>query len=158
ATGWISDWPAARGPPAPPEIAKWQGITVDLAPEDGPRRPAALSMPQDLLDRIRNCSHLPSLPTVALEVLRLTQQDSVDLNEIAKAISVDPALAAKLLRTANSSYHGRTQRIGTLRLAASYLGIKAVRTLCLGFSLVSDLITRRPQSFDHITYWRRSIY
>src|SRR5207253_1323347 len=35
---------------------------------------------------------------------------------------------------------------------------QAVKTLVLGFSLVSNLSATKTQGFNHIQYWRRSIY
>ena len=63
-------------------------------------------MNEQLLARIRQCPTLPSLPTIAVEVLNLAQSDEVDIAEIARIISKDPALSSKILRTVNSSFYG----------------------------------------------------
>ncbi|MCC6240333.1 MAG: GGDEF domain-containing protein [Phycisphaerales bacterium] len=115
-------------------------------------------MNQSLIDRIHQCSTLPSLPSIAIEVLELAQKDKVDIAEIARIISNDPALSSKILRTVNSSFYGRGQAISTISHALVILGLQSVKTLVLGFSLVANLACSKSQGFKHLNYWRRSIY
>jgi len=60
-------------------------------------------MPEELLQKIRNTDNLPSLPLVAIEVLRLSRADDVSFEELVEVIQKDPALTGKILRTVNSS-------------------------------------------------------
>ena len=116
-------------------------------------------MNDQLLARIRQCPSLPSLPTIALEVLDLAQREEVDIAEIARIISKDPALSSKILRTVNSSFYGRSQSISQVSQALVILGLQSVKTLVLGFSLVSNLKKAgQGKGFKHLDYWRRSIY
>src|SRR5882757_989116 len=115
-------------------------------------------MNDQLLNRIRQCPTLPSLPTIAMEVLNLAQCDEVDIAEIARIISRDPALSSKILRTVNSSFYGRSQSIGQVSQALVILGLQSVKTLVLGFSLVSNLQESKSSGFKHLDYWKRSIY
>ncbi|MCC7350754.1 MAG: GGDEF domain-containing protein [Phycisphaerales bacterium] len=115
-------------------------------------------MNDQLLSRIRECPTLPSLPTIAIQVLDLAQRESVDIAEIARVISKDPALSSKILRTVNSSFYGRSQSIGTISHALVILGLQSVKTLVLGFSLVTTLAKDKGKGFKHLTFWRRSIY
>ena len=71
-------------------------------------------MNEALVARIRQCPTLPSLPTVAIEVLELAQREEVDIAEIARIISKDPAMSGKILRTVNSSFYGRSQHVSTI--------------------------------------------
>ena len=69
-------------------------------------------MNEQLLHRIRQCPNLPSLPAIAVQVLDLAQKPDVDIAEIARIISRDPALSTKILRTVNSSFYARSQHVG----------------------------------------------
>ena len=109
----------------------------------------------NLKARLEKCSSLPSLPAVAVRVLELCQSDDLDLKEIAATISNDPALSAKVLRLVNSPVFGLRQEVRTVPHALALLGINAVRTLALSFSLVRDL--RRSQEAGLRAYWKRSI-
>jgi diguanylate cyclase (GGDEF)-like protein len=115
-------------------------------------------MKEELIKKIRACPTLPSLPAIAVQVLELAQKDHVDIAEIARVISKDPALSSKILRTVNSSFYGRANTISTISHALVLLGLQSVKTLVLGFSLVGNLSKAKSKGFRHVTYWRRSIY
>src|SRR5688572_8190702 len=115
-------------------------------------------MNEELIERIRQCPNLPSLPTIAMQVLDLAQKPEVDIAEIARIICKDPAMSSKILRTVNSSFYGRSQHVSTISHALVILGLQSVKTLVLGFSLVTNLAKNKSQGFKHIIYWRRSIY
>ena len=114
-------------------------------------------MNQTLKDRIKNCTTLPSLPAAALSVLQLTENDSTGMDELAKIISVDAALSARILRAINSSFYGLNQKVTSINQAVVLLGLHSVKTLVLGFSLVANL-THHKGGFNHLQYWRRSMY
>lgn len=115
-------------------------------------------MNEHLLERIKSCASLPSLPTIAVQVLELAQKEEVDIGEIARIISKDPALSGKILRTVNSSFYGRAQAVSTISQALVILGLQSVKTLVLGFSLVSNLAKSKSKGFKHIDYWRHSMF
>ena len=115
-------------------------------------------MNEQLVNRIKQCPSLPSLPAIAVQVLDLAQKADVDIAEIARIISKDPALSSKILRTVNSSFYGRSQHVSTISHALVILGLQSVKTLVLGFSLVTNLTKSKANGFKHLTYWKRSIY
>jgi diguanylate cyclase (GGDEF)-like protein len=115
-------------------------------------------MNEQLAAKIKNSPNLPSLPAIAVQVLDLAQRPEVDIAEIARTISKDPALSSKILRTVNSSFYGRSNNVGTISHALVILGLQSVKTLVLGFSLVGNLSKNKTKGFNHITYWKRSIY
>lgn len=120
-----------------------------------------MAMTDEIRNQILSCPSLPSLPTIAVQVLELAQKEEVDLNQIAKTITQDPALAGKLLKTVNSSFYGRSNAVATVSHALVIMGIQSVKTLVLGFSLVTTLTSEKNakgSGFDHMRYWRRSIY
>ncbi len=116
-------------------------------------------MKQSTLDRIIASPRLPSLPSVAVEVLEFTRDDNVDLREAARVIQNDQALATKVLRTVNSSYYGLSRPCSTIQQALVYLGANTVRTLVLGFALVDTMADPSDSNqFDYMDYWRRDLY
>ncbi len=115
-------------------------------------------MTSQLLQRVKGCPNLPSMPAIAVQVLELTRDSDAEVSEIAGLVSRDPAMSAKILKTANSSFYGRSSRVSTISQAVIILGLQAVKTLVLGFSLVNNLSADKSRGFDHRTYWKRSIY
>lgn len=114
-------------------------------------------MNRELLEEILSCPSLPSLPAVAVRVIELTASAEVSMKDIAATIENDQALAAKVLRTVNSSFYGLRTRCATISKALVMLGLGPVKTLALGFSLVSS-IGEQDASFDYVSYWRRGLY
>src|SRR5438270_4392520 len=117
-----------------------------------------MNMNEQLVGKIRQCPNLPSLPSIAMQVLDLAQKADVDIAEIARIISKDPALSGKILRTVNSSFYQRNQHVSTISHALVILGLQSVKTLVLGFSLVTNLTKNKSKGFKHLSYWKRSIY
>jgi HD-like signal output (HDOD) protein/GGDEF domain-containing protein len=82
---------------------------------------------------------LYSRPSVAMEVVRLTDQSRVDPMELKRSIENDPALTCKVLRVVNSSLFGLQRPVADLNQAIGLLGIKPLKLLVLGFSLPDSL-------------------
>lgn len=131
------------------------GIAPVIDPSNGAGDASAELLSPDLRARLERCSTLPTMPAVAVRVLNLCQSDDLDLKQIADAICQDPALSAKVLRLVNSPAFGLRQEVRTVPHALALLGLNAVRTLALSFSLVRDL--RAGQQSGLQTYWKRSI-
>jgi HD-like signal output (HDOD) protein/GGDEF domain-containing protein len=92
------------------------------------------------LDRfVKQAGPLYSLPTVAVDILRITGQPKVELAELKQCLLRDPALVGKILRVVNSSLFGLSRGVSDLNQALALLGTKSVRLLVLGFSLPDDL-------------------
>jgi len=115
-------------------------------------------MTSSLLDRVLQSPRLPSLPSIAIEVIDLVQQQDVNIKQIANTIQHDPALSTKILKTVNSSFYGQSHSISTISHALVVLGLNSVKTLALGFSLVANLKDSGGEGFDHIRFWKRCLY
>lgn len=118
-----------------------------------------MSVDRPELDRVLSCSTLPTLPSVGLQVLQLTRNPNVSAEQIAKVIETDPALSAKVLKTVNSSLYSLKDPCTTIRRSLGYLGLAAVKSLVLGFSLMDstkNMGVAGAQGMDE--YWRRTIY
>ncbi|MFN0012795.1 MAG: HDOD domain-containing protein [Phycisphaerales bacterium] len=113
-------------------------------------------MNPEILDKVLSCKQLPSLPAIATRVLELTQDKNVSMKEIADTISNDQGLSSKILRTVNSSFYALRKPCASVNQAIVMLGLSAVKTLALGFSLVST-IKIEGDGFDIQAYWRRTL-
>ena len=111
-----------------------------------------------VLDDILSCPTLPSLPAVALKVIELTSDPDCSMDELGSLIQNDQALAAKVLRTVNSSFYGLREPCSTIKRAIVMLGLSPVKALTLGFSLVSAVETEGRDEFPFAEYWRRSLF
>jgi len=84
-------------------------------------------------------SHVVDIPTLPLSVMRIMDMvDNSDCSvaDVAKVLSSDPPLAAKVLKLANSSYYGFRQKISSIPQAAALLGLTTLKNTLLSASLI----------------------
>lgn len=74
---------------------------------------------------------LPARHAVALRVVQLADDDSITAETLAEVVAAEPALHARLLRLANSSYYGLSNRVSNPAFAVTIVGFAAVRSLAL---------------------------
>jgi diguanylate cyclase (GGDEF)-like protein len=114
----------------------------------------------NLTQRLRSCTTLPTLPAIALKIIDLANDPDADINKACQYIALDPALTAKILKTANSPIYKSRRTATNVRQAVSILGTHAVTVIALSFSLTNSLIKQSGQyhaAFDNNNFWRRSI-
>ena len=110
-----------------------------------------------LLERLGKCTTLPSPPVVAMRILDLSQDPDVDIGKVADVVSMDPALAAKILRIANSPIYAIRRKTENLRQAIMLLGLNGTLTMALSFSLAASMHNNASQGFDYNLFWKRSL-
>lgn len=99
-----------------------------------------------------------TLPMVVQKVVELCGSPTATAKMVAAAVSSDPVLAAKLLRTANSSLFGFVSKTQDIDQAVVRLGVKQVRsiTLALGvgklFSCPED-----KDGYSRLEVWKHSV-
>ncbi|WP_240488249.1 MULTISPECIES: HDOD domain-containing protein [unclassified Halomonas] len=112
------------------------------------------ALPGFLISDFLKCQRLPSLPSIALRILRLTQSSKATINDVADTIEHDPALTARLISLANSVHHTRSANsTQTCLEAVQRLGLDATLTVVLSFNLFQHT-SKGPQ---HTHIWQRSI-
>lgn len=108
------------------------------------------------LDQILSHGSVPTLPVVAMQLLEMTSNPDVSLNEIAVLIQSDPGLASKVLKTVNSSFYGLSKPCPSIERAIVILGLKAIKSLVLGFSMV-NLTKDIDEQIDLGDFWQHTI-
>ncbi len=74
---------------------------------------------------------LPPFPAVALQLLRLLDDEEITMRQIVNLLRVDPALLAEVLRVSNSALYGLSRRIDNVSHAVVVLGTEVVKRLAL---------------------------
>ena len=109
---------------------------------------------QDFFDeRIK----LPSPPAIALKILKAVRQDDNSFKELAEIVMADPALAARIMKLANSSLYGLPKRVDSLVQATALIGTQQLKNIALSFVIVQDFQEARQGSFNMNLFWRRAI-
>ncbi len=80
---------------------------------------------------ISRVGKLPAPPSLAIELMRRTEDPKVGAAEISRMIERDPALAAKVLRLCNSAMYSGGRSIRDIHTAVVWLGNLTLRRLVL---------------------------
>src|SRR5262245_48011237 len=79
---------------------------------------------------------LPSFPDVATRVRRALTNEEVDVEQVVRIVSAEPALAARLLQLANSAaLNPNGKRLADLRAAVSRIGFNMARSAAIAFAM-----------------------
>lgn len=104
-------------------------------------------------EQLKVSGDLPSPKGVALAVIRLIQREGSSIDDLARVVKTDPAFVGRLIKAANSrTAHGR-RAVASVTEALMVLGLPAVRTLALGFSLLSSYRGGACKGFDYERFW-----
>ncbi|MDH5299472.1 MAG: HDOD domain-containing protein, partial [Desulfobulbaceae bacterium] len=107
---------------------------------------------------IFDVNKLPTLPSVAMEAIRLMEGEGASFESIADLLKNDQVLTGRLLHYANSAYVGARRPVASIGQAVSVLGLNAVRSIVLSasiFDCFSDQFHRHRQSL--LNFWLHSI-
>ncbi|MBG3877525.1 HDOD domain-containing protein [Desulfovibrio oxamicus] len=99
--------------------------------------------------RLLAVKDLPTLPTALQEVSRLLELPNTTTDQVAKVISFDQVLAAKVLKMVNSPIYGFPGRIGTVKHALVLLGFNVIRGLIISTSVYDDMNRAMRGLWDH---------
>jgi putative nucleotidyltransferase with HDIG domain len=110
----------------------------------------------DLAQVVKQLRDLPALPSVVLDLISSFGRDDVDVTTLAEKMSRDQALAAKILRLANSSFYGLPAKVRTVKQAIVVLGFDSARALAVASSVIENF-GAGAQQIDMADFWRHSI-
>jgi len=138
-----------RPPPARLIGVAHRFLPMPLAPEVLLEALTSLEELRELLDsaRLRSAigriEKLPSPPHLYLTLTQaLEHDDDTNTADVAKLVSADPAIAAKVLQLSNSAFFNNGRIISDLRTAVTRLGLSTLRDLVLA----SEVFSAQPLS------------
>ncbi|ENO90207.1 HDOD domain-containing protein [Thauera linaloolentis] len=100
---------------------------------------------------------LASLPTVYDRIREQLESPTGSAFEVARLVSADPALTARVLRLVNSAMYGHRGEIDNIVHAVQILGLQQVHDLVLAMSLHAVFTGIRPAQLDMKRFWRDSV-
>src|ERR1700722_970951 len=109
------------------------------------------------LDIASRLKAFPSAPAIVQQVFLLADDPHAHLAQVADNLSKDPALAAKILRAANSTIYSRGRKSRNLRQAVDTLGINTATELVLTLSIAPFYRKREAPGLNYPRCWRRAL-
>ncbi|QDU63537.1 Diguanylate cyclase DosC [Planctomycetes bacterium Pan216] len=99
-------------PPVPDSLEGGRSVPVDF----------------DQLDKLV----LPSLPQTAAALLHCAQDPTTGIEDLGKALELEPAIATRIVWLANSAIFGSSGEVSSVEQAVTLLGVNTVRLAILG--------------------------
>ncbi len=113
--------------------------------------------PEYVRQRVSNLAKLSTLPHLASKVMELVENPKTSASTLAKILSADQILTARILKLANSAYYGFPRKISTLNLAIVVLGFNALRDLVLSISIIDQFGIEAEKNFRIEQFWRHAL-
>jgi len=131
---------------APPEVADAPAnVTLPASPDDemsvevaGLLHEGEALTPEGVL---HHSGELPALPRAACHIIAVIDDPRTTATKLEKAIALDQALTAKVLRIANSPFYGAVREIRTVSEAIVRLGFVTIRNWTLVTATKSIFLT-----------------
>ena len=108
-----------------------------------------MTAPEQILKEIKD---LPTIPDVVLRLERHLADPDCDLGQAAKMISLDPTLASRVIRSANSPLFGGSKPTDSLQAALLRLGTRGARDVVLTVGVIAAL-PKLPPPLDARGFW-----
>ncbi|MBV1911616.1 MAG: HDOD domain-containing protein [Kangiellaceae bacterium] len=87
---------------------------------------------------------IPALPAIAMKVKEAVQDPEMDMEKLAKVVSLDPPFTAFLINIANSPLFRGVATINSIPNALGRIGLESTRNSAMIFAVRSLLRTRDP--------------
>jgi len=111
----------------------------------------------DIVQQIGQTEGFPELPSLAMEIARMTTDLSAPVQEIADKIQLDVQLLRKMLRVVSEPFYGLSGGLGKIADAISLIGYQKVCNLAVAVSILDLFPTKAEGGFDYGGFWERSL-
>lgn len=100
---------------------------------------------------------LPVFSSTLTRIMRLLEDDSVGVGQIAMAVEGDPGLATKIVGVANSGFYGGIEAVGSVQDALMRTGLEQAKNIVAGVAVRSSVF--RAPGYEGVAdmLWQRSI-
>lgn len=107
---------------------------------------------------IKNIDDLPPMPKVLIKARQILGNDNSSFTDIAKIIETDQAIAAKVLKVANSAYYGLSGMVSSIHQASVVLGYQTLEQVITMVS-TSSLLGAQLKGYNLSagTLWKHSL-
>ncbi|HOE92066.1 MAG TPA: HDOD domain-containing protein, partial [Candidatus Cloacimonadota bacterium] len=106
---------------------------------------------------LEKLDYLPTMPSVLKKLLEILNDNSVSNKEIAKIVSLDSSISAKILSIANSAIFGGYSPINDLNLAITRLGRVDVKTIAMTLFISTMLKKFKLKNIVIENFWRHNL-
>jgi HD-like signal output (HDOD) protein len=119
---------------------------------------STMTITQNIRERVSRIEATPAIPAVLLPLLKLLNMpaDQVEMDEVARLVSYDQAIAAQCLRIAGSPLFGLSRPPKSIPAAVMVLGLHRVESILLT-SCMGLAFPVKKWPIDPGVFWRHSL-
>ncbi len=109
-------------------------------------------------EQLQQVDQIPPLPESARQLLRLRNQNNVNLDELTDVIEKDPSLSMQVLRYGRQAIYGYGERIESVRQAVSLvMGFDVALHFCLGIASGKALQCQNTGPLSRANIWQQAL-
>lgn len=113
---------------------------------------------KNLTNLTQNIKNIPSLPEIITKSIEIMQDKNTSSETLAKIISTDIGLTARVLKLVNSAYYGFPKQISTVKQAITILGFTTIKGLIISASVFKMFSENTNNSyFNYKNFWKHSM-
>ena len=102
---------------------------------------------------------LPTIPSIAWQILQVTNDERSSANDLSKILHTDQSLASRVLKVANSPFYGIPGRVTSIHQAVTLLGFRAIRSIALAMSVFNAFhVASRGAYFNRFKFWEHALF
>lgn len=106
---------------------------------------------------LRHIDKMPSLSPTVAKILQVANDPTSSANDLNKVISLDPVLAAKVLKLVNSAYFGFSEKVTSTVRAIVMLGLNTIKNLALSTAAMEALASDSKGGLNMDDFWQHLI-
>jgi HD-like signal output (HDOD) protein len=106
---------------------------------------------------VARINKLPTLPATYQRLVDCLKSPNADMEDVARIISMDPSMSARLLKVVNSAYFGLAKPVADVGRAGALLGLDRIMALVLGQGIFSGGEVPKIPGFSLEALWSHSI-
>lgn len=113
----------------------------------------------DLRNRLSKLYTLPTIPSLALEILQISRSEDSTADDLAGVVERDPNMSAQVMRYARSPFFASNATVETIRDSIhKVLGFDMVANICLGLSAAKSFRNPPDGPLGLNAFWQHSTY
>jgi HD-like signal output (HDOD) protein/CheY-like chemotaxis protein len=106
---------------------------------------------------VARINKLPTLPATYQKLVDCLKSPNADMDDVAKIISMDPSMSARLLKVVNSAYFGLAKPVADVARAGNLLGLDRIMALVLGQGIFTGAEMPQVRGFSLEELWAHSV-
>lgn len=144
-----------KAPQSPNPEKKDQPNKPSPSTSSAKKQPTGMTLKYGIL---RSLSDLPAMPHVVYKAQKIMERPDSNIKELVEIFETEQAIAARILKLANSSYYGLSGKVFSIQHASIVLGYKTLQEL-ITVAGISNLMNKNLKGYGLTSeaVWRHSI-